>query len=515
MSQVTVYLSNTDVQVLLGSGTEKGLSVKHFYSMEVPEGSVLNGVITDGQSLIDALKHFWYRHKLPNKDIDLVVNTPQIKVRVPDVPLMSSGKTLEYLKREYIEREEEQILGFYRISRDKKSKTSKVCAEITDTEFLNSYLQVFSAAGISLSGVFSGVGSAINLFRKTGFAQSENCVILIRDGMTITAIFFVKGQYYYSTSTRVFSEAGTAEYGREVAKIINQIDQFSKSQKLEDPISTIYLAGMDSTDDSICSKAISDTLSNPVVVGELISLKGVNVTASGRPLDTLVYPAAGLIPRTDHINILKSIKKEKSEKQIRQEKIMKLYVPYLATALVMAIITFYMLFFSQSRKNYLKELEDYNTNPENKFAAIEYDMAAERVAILGQHYGGLKALEADLNSYPAAVSNVWSVIRQDAAGVGNAEITGYDAESGQLSFTTAFNDVTLLNEFINRLKSESIFSSVDYKGYTETGENADGTQWTALLSCTLSESAGRDVVPVIQADPSAAQSEEEETEVQQ
>ncbi|MCR4691591.1 MAG: hypothetical protein K5739_09630 [Lachnospiraceae bacterium] len=501
MSQVTVYLSNTDIQVLLGRGTGKAISVKRRFTMMLPEGSVLNGVITDPVSLVDAIRHFWKQSRLPEKGIDLVVNSPQIMVRVVDVPLMNDSKTASYLRREYIEREEEQILGFYRVDCNKKAKTSKVCTEITDTEFLTSYLQVFSEAGVSLSAIYSGVGAAINLFAQTGFAKDENCVVLIRDGMTITAIFFVKGEYYYSTTSRVFSDPGTAEYAREVAKTINQIDQFSRSQKIEDPISTIYLAGMEAGDEALLSRSISDTLQNPVVVGTLMHLRGVNTTGAAQALDRIVYPVAGLMPRCGHNNILKSIKKEKSEEQLKQERLLRIYVPYVATALIMVAITVYMFALSRQRVRYLNELTDYNTNPEIKFSAIDYDVAAERVAILNQHYGGLKVLERNVNSYPVAVSQVWSVIREDAAGVGQVEITGYDASTGELSFTTSFQDVVLLNEFISRLKEENIFTNVDYKGYTEKENTTGVDEWTARLSCVLAETAGRDVVPTIVAEP--------------
>ena len=495
---VTVYLSNTNIEVLTGSGSEKGVSVRKLYSMEVPEGSVLNGVITDGPSLIDAIKQFWSVNRLPVKGINLVVNSPQIMVRVPDIPTLSDSKTHSYLKREYLERPEEQILGFFRISDDKKAKLSKVCAEIADTEFIKSYLQVFEEAGVQLSDIFSGVGSAINLFRHAGFAKDENCVVLIRDGMTVTAIFFVKGEYYYSTTTRVFSNPGTIEFAGEIAKVINQIDQFSRSQKLEDPISTIYLAGMEPGDESLCSRAISDTLQNPVVVGTLMSLKGVNVSSTGRALETMLYPVAGLMVRSGHVNILRSIKKEKTPEQIKKEKFVKHYVPYLITALIMVAITIYMMALSRSKTKYLNELIAYNTDTDNKFGALDYDVAAERVAILSQHYGGLKVLEKNLNSYPVAVSEVLSVIRQDAAGVGQVEFTGYNGDTGELSFTTSFSDVKLLNEFISRLKKEEILTKVDYKGYTETGQQ---DTWTAILSCVLSETAGRDQVPLTWAIP--------------
>ena len=512
MSQVTVYLSNTDIQVLTGVGAAKSVKVKRFYSTQLPEGCVLNGVITDPGALGDAIKSFWSLNHLPNKDIDLVVNSPQIMVRVPELPLLSDAKTMAYLKREYVEREEEQILGYYRISSNKKAKTAKVCAEIAEEEFLSSYLQVFAEAGVQLSGIHSGVGDAINLFRSTGFAKDENSVVLIRDGMTITAIFFVKGEYYYSTTARIFSNPGSIEYAQEVAKTVNQIDQFSRSQKLEDPISTIYMAGMEPGDESLCNRAISDSLQNPVTVTTLMLLRGVNVTSSGQPLDRLVYPLAGLMPRQGHVNILKSIKKEKSEKQVATERLLKIVIPYCITALVMMLITLYMVTLYARRTKYLNGLIAYNTDPNNKFAALDYDKEAEQVAILSQHYGGLKVLETNVNSYPAAISSVCSVIRTDAAGVGQVEIVGYNAETGELNFTTSFTDVVSLNSFITQLKNEEIFTKVDYKGYSEKSSQGEKEEWTALLSCVLAETAGRDEVPAPVADPEGRKAESKEDE---
>ena len=98
------------------------------------------------------------------------------------------------------------------------------------------------------------------------------------------------------------------------------------------------------------------------------------------------------------------------------------------------------------------------------------------------------------------------MIRADAAGVGQVEFSGYNASTGELSFTTSFTDVVSLNEFISRLKQEDILTKVDYKGYTETGEE---NKWTAILSCVLAETAGRDIVPVLVAVPEEETAEED------
>lgn len=502
---VTVYLSNTDIEVLIGSGSGKSVQVKKMYSAQLPEGCVLNGVITDAGSLVDTIGNMWKQCKLPANDVELVVNSPQIMVRVPDIPIQNVQKSVSYLRREYAEKNEDQLLGFYRLFNDSKKKTSKVCAEVADGDFINTYLQVFAEAGVKLSGIQSAVGAAINFFHKTDFAQGGNSVVLIRDGMTVTAILFVMGIYYYSSTNRLFNTPGTEEYANELAKIINQIDQFSRSQKIENPISAIYLAGMEAGDDALCKVAFEDVLSTAVNVRTLTSVKGVNTSGAGKNIDKIFYPTAALMPRQDDVNILKSIKKEKSEKEIKRETFIKRYVPYVLTALVMIIITVIVFVIHIKNSVYLAYLENYNTDTANRYAVMDYDKAANDVALLNQHYGGLKLMEKHINSYPAPVSRVIEVIEADAEGVGEVVVTGYDSTSGELEFTTSFTNVMSLNEFITRLKGEDIFTNVDYKGYTE---NVGQDSWTAILSCALAEEAGRDQVPVIVTYPDEEESEE-------
>ena len=100
----------------------KGVSVSHVYSTPMPEGSFLNGVITDPEGIQYALAGMWNKHKLPKKGIRLVINTSQISVRVIDMPIMSQSKADVYLQREFEERsgERKRLLGFYVIKPEQK-----------------------------------------------------------------------------------------------------------------------------------------------------------------------------------------------------------------------------------------------------------------------------------------------------------------------------------------------------------------------------------------------------------
>lgn len=487
---LTVYLSNTDIEVLSGHSNGKGVSVSNVYSTPMPEGSFLNGVITDPDGIQYALTGLWNQYKLPKKGIRLVINTSQISVRVIDMPIMSQSKADIYLQREFEERsgERRRLLGFYVISQNKKNKTMKVCTELADVDFIANYVNVFAGAGIELKEINSGIGVAVNFLKKINFEQDKNSVVMLRDAMTVTAIYLVKGEYFYSTTARTFNRPGTLEFAGEISNTVSQIVQFSKSEKVEDPISQIYLAGM-TTDDAInVERALSMNLSEDVVVYNISVLKGIKYKSSTDSLDTLFYPTAGLMTLSDHQNLLKMYGKGEIVNQEKRNKIIKLAIPYVAVFVLMLIITVSRVVTYSKKNKELKELQDYNNNPSNMMLAAEYDLAAANVEQYSGHVNALRLLEKNIDSYPMPTSEIEKIIKKAAVGLGEVTTDSYDASQGKIGVTATFKEVDMVNTFIDRLDAEDCFYEVNYTGYSEI--NSSG-QWVANLECILSESAGR------------------------
>ena len=79
---VTVFLSNTNIQIVVGGGSAKAIKVKRLVSVSVPGGAVLNGVVMDENALVAAIKECWKLNKLPKNDVVLILNSPQLHVSV-------------------------------------------------------------------------------------------------------------------------------------------------------------------------------------------------------------------------------------------------------------------------------------------------------------------------------------------------------------------------------------------------------------------------------------------------
>ena len=487
---LTVYLSNTDIEVLTGSGNGRSVSVKRVYSKQMPEGSFLNGVITDPDGLVAALTEMWNTFKLPKKGIRLVINTSQISVRVLDMPIMNQSKTDTYLQREFEERsgERKRLLGFYVIGRDTKKKTMKVCTELANVDFIDNYVQVFEGAGISIKEINSGIGVSVNFLKKLKFAATTNSVVMLKDGMTVTAIYFVKGDYFYSTTARTFNNAGTLEYAGEISNTISQIVQFSKSEKVEDNISDIYLAGMTSDDAVNVYRAVSMNQTDEIKVFNLVGMRGVKYKNKNDSINSLFYPTAGLMELTDHQNLLKLYGKGKVIDNTAKIKRLKLAIPYAVVVLIMTGITIYRGVTLSSDKDKLKVLETYNNNPELRQKVITYDTVSEKVEYISDHVNALRLLDSSIDSYPMPVYEINEVIQTAAVGLGNVSIDNYNSSTGVLGVTARFVEVDMINTFIDRLSAQDCFYAVNYTGYSEISSSGE---WVANLECILADSAGR------------------------
>ncbi|MCR5624804.1 MAG: hypothetical protein K6G11_06115 [Lachnospiraceae bacterium] len=482
-----VYLSNTQVQVLSGNSNGKSVSVSKVYTMEVPEGSLLNGVIMDSGALSQAMSDFWKENKLGKKGIKLIVTNPHVAVRMVDVPLQSKKKTEEFLKRELADEDKEQVIGFYEISVDKKAKLKTLCTEVAEVSLIKEYDQLFKAAGLELNTINSGIGVTINFLLKEKSIDNKTCIVMNLDGNTITSIFFVKGQYYYSTSRRIFNDVGTEGFARDIASTVNQINQFAGSQRVEEQISDIYLSGMSEADAINCSSTINDSLAYPVQIQRFTNISNVKISDGYLSLNELLYPVAGIVGLKNPTNIMDVVDLSEKKQKAGKAELIKKFIPYGITVVVMVIVT---IVFAKLNSNATKEFKKYNSyvkDPYNINEVLKYDDAAARAGAYGKHYGSLYILNQNLNSYPWANSDVTTKMYKVSKGLADIEVLSYSCDTGIVEITASANREEKVNKFVSKLMEDEAFDTINYTGYTR---NEDGSL-TINLTCILSEIAGK------------------------
>ena len=256
MAQLTsLYLCSRTVYAAVGSPTSNGARIAAAAQTELPEGCLINGVITNEADLAAALKEFFAANKLPANRVALIAGGSQFMHRVMTLPAMSEKKRLAVLSHELASggAETKAPLDDYMVlSRDAKTRADTVLATRVEQSVIAGYAALAKDAGFKLYSIDLGLAAPIKAVRTIPALQNETFVLLQFDDDTVSACLFDKGQYTYSTRSRLFNPRGSAESGTEIAQKLSGIIQFHIASKSENCITTVYFAGADEQDFTVC-----------------------------------------------------------------------------------------------------------------------------------------------------------------------------------------------------------------------------------------------------------------------
>lgn len=254
-SLTSLYLCSRTVYAAVGSPTARGARITAAASTQLPEGCLINGVITNEADLAEALKAFFADNKLPTGRVALIAGGSQFMHRIMELPAMSEKKRLAVLSHELSSSGAETTApldDYMLLSRDAKTRTDTVLATRVEQSVIAGYDALANDAGFKLTCIDLGLAAPIKAVRTIPALQNGTFVVLQFDDDTISACLFVQGQYTYSTRSRLFNPRGTAESGTEIAQKLSGLIQFHIASKSEHQIDTVYFAGADAKDFTVC-----------------------------------------------------------------------------------------------------------------------------------------------------------------------------------------------------------------------------------------------------------------------
>ncbi len=489
---IVIYLANQHIQVIEGTRSGKGVSVKRCLMLEAPEGSIINGVITDAEAFTGFIQSAWKEAGLATRNISLVVNSNKFIGRNLTLPKLNEKSTFEYIGREFAEmgRGVDQLYSCITVGAG-ENKMVRYYVECVDLDFIKDYVDVFAGAGLKLSAIYSDGNNLITLCANTAAKRNPTFLLLVADAMTVTTMLWVNGAFSYANSSRSFYEQGTPEYADDIARSVSQISQFMKANQIEDKLQVIEIAGIDPTDMGMYSEAISNY--DPDTPVELFSFGGG--TGNNADLQRYLQAISGLYATEKSQNFLSGVinsrkKRKSSEKSEKTMDVLRLFLPAFIVFILLAIVVAVMFIVKTGRQRQLEALEEYNNSPDVMMEVAMYDTVVARNKFLIAQYKAIKEIEEDIVTYPCGNSEVIDLLGKSAAGYSDVKISSFEARNGTLSFSAKASDVELINKFIRRLMDEQLFGDVDYTGYNYI---EDEDKWKINITCTLAESVGRGV----------------------
>ena len=485
---VSVYFSNQIIQFAIGTRGKKG-TLKAVYTTLAPEGSIINGIIMDAESLGAHVKSFWEANNFPKKDVYLVLNSNKIAGKSLSVPILNEKKTLGFITREFADMQREDAdntLSYALLGVDRKTRVRNLYAEMAPKDQLKEFIQLFEEMGITLKGIISGESSIIGYAGQTILKQAKTFVLQIINGNLVSNVLFADGEFKYYNSIRCFNEPGTEAYLDDLARSLNQMEQFMGAQKITSPIERVLIAGTAGQNLPLYQGAVADRGINAPV--EMINTGIGSSPELEQQAQMALFAVSGLFDQGRSSNFLTYFNAKDEEKPAIDPKTRSRIISVITTFIVMAVGFGIALTLRLIRDAKYNELHDYNNKPTTKMQVMAYDEAVEKRDSMLSKYNAILFVSESVKSYPLCNGDIIKILEDAAKGYATIEMSSFDAETGRVGFTAKSEDVNDIYLYIDRLLQQKIFMTVDHTGYTY--DNREGL-YNIHVECTLAESAGR------------------------
>lgn len=495
---VVIYLSNQDVRAVIGTARHGQASVSRVCRAQAPEGSIINGLVTNEEAFDTFFREFWTENRLPKKGVTLVLGSAQAVTRLLHVPAMSHKKMMEYLPREFasVERTKDPVYSYVMMSRE--GAMCHVLSTMIDRSFLEPHMERFRSMGVRLESIVMATMAEIQALNHLSYLKDKTCIIQMLDGMSLLNILYVGGQYYQFSRNRVFGERGTPAFGVECARTISNQQQFLKTQQIEDVITHIYLGGEFEEDDfEICRDSIfqmDGELEVEKVREELDGRIRFRPEQSFGGFGHFVTAIGGLLVPKDKSNLVYQYR-QNPERIGRRRELVKLVAPVAAVLLVLGAVAAAQAVIWFARVDRVNEQFSYLENPAVIERAAEYDQLAAENALLDARIGIIRKTVENLNTYPVYTTRVKETIQECAEGLAIASITGFQASQGRITVEAESQEAERIHQFVGRLEDRTDqFREVFYEGFHF--DDRSGT-WKSSVICYLvgPEQAGWEVAP--------------------
>lgn len=476
-----VYLSN---QLVQAAETKKN-GVVTVYEEMAPEGSIINGIVTDGEVFVEFIRQFFVTNKLSRKECVLVVNSTQITTRVIELPKTGYDDLNQMLEREFADsRIVNPLIVSCVMNAERTGRMQKLLASAVNRTFVESYVKLFAQAGIEVSSIEPAMLNFARRFMNEPAITKQNCVVQIYDGSEVISILFVEGEYLYSQRNRIFAQEGTEGYVREARAVAQRIRQFASSQKVEKPVESLFVCGNN-------QQKIVEALNEKRDSEEDTSIRVFEDThirfdqRSRTERETEFAYAAQVQKPEKKLNYIWKLHHDSAGSRKKREGF-RLAAPAIVTVAACLVVT---LILGRSYLSMNKELENLQgTIQESDPESASYDLSEANVNRMKTQIRNAELLWEKLMSYPTLSSALDEQLKQCADAGTVVEITGFSRDTGVLTLEASSGEVNAIHEFVESLRSLPDICDVEYSGYTYMKSKGN---YTIHVVCALSEGAGR------------------------
>lgn len=368
----SIYIAAEKIEIIGYTKRGTKMNINDYVNYPIPEGAMINGKITEPGDIIECLKTLKKANPHLLEEVSLVIDGNSVITKKLPVPNLKRAQYLQLVREDMADTAENYanlIFDYSFLEYKKKLKKEKppklgkggkaaksakksddakaaestalktndgtvqsqnssaIFACATDKLTIESYQNVFDEAKIKLCAISVGLEAVINFVGKQKDLLTKTFVLNIVDGFSMLSIIFEKGNYIFSTRTRLIGD-DNEQLLFNILENLSPLIQFNKSQQLSD-IQASYYLGLSYDQVAFIAKVSMHT---DVKISVLDIYKNAK---KGRKVgDACYFAFFGALLDRKNINLIQSYKNvEKYSKERKRGSLLPLFPILLAVAI--------------------------------------------------------------------------------------------------------------------------------------------------------------------------------------
>lgn len=260
MKTVISFL-NDQIVVLRGKINRKKVKIKSIKAYDLPDGSLVNGIINDKDAVMRVLEYYKPKSFRMTKKVYTVINSSSIFLKKFKIANTSRKNIQKIVNNNYLtsdEKDSELLVDYRIINYDKESNSNQVLSFAVEKDFVKSYIDIFNKSKIKVRKLDISTNCMVKFTQCNLKLKGRDYIVVTVNEPDIAIYIFVNNKYFYSTKVTIFSRFYTESFYQEVASNILNIIQFNNSQNRDIELKNVYVFGL--ADDKI--KKLKDSVSD-------------------------------------------------------------------------------------------------------------------------------------------------------------------------------------------------------------------------------------------------------------
>ncbi|MCL2806556.1 MAG: hypothetical protein FWD27_00085 [Coriobacteriia bacterium] len=256
----TFYCSPSTLNLVMGSASNTAVHVKDFRQIPLPEGAMINGIITNVDIMTDFLETIANEYHLQGgatgenqllrSPTRIIIQASNIVTKIMEVPPVDEAQMRAFIKREFTQYadasdEDHTILYDYTVLNQIGPQGGiEILAASSGRDMIEDYRCAFEQATYNVEQIGIAVESLIKLTCLLPHLVGKTYLLTQVEPGRQTNTIFSDGTYRISNGYRLIGEPQSSSWVGEIGQNIASTLQFIRAQRGQTELNNVFLSGI-------------------------------------------------------------------------------------------------------------------------------------------------------------------------------------------------------------------------------------------------------------------------------